>query len=46
MKIIAHEFDYKKPGQVVDEKNGVRIISFPVIHKLDGSVSIDSTGIG
>jgi len=38
-RLIAHEFDYKKPGQVVYEKNGVRIISFPAIHKLDGSVS-------
>ncbi len=38
-QLIAHEFDYKKPGQVVYEKNGVRIISFPAIHKLDGSVS-------
>ncbi len=38
-QLIAHEFDYKKPGQVVYEKNGVRITSFPAIHKLDGSVS-------
>ena len=38
-ELIAHEFDYKEPGQIVYEKNGVRIISFPAIHKLDGSVS-------
>ena len=38
-ELIAHEFDYKKPGQVVYEKNGVKIISFPAIHKMDGSVS-------
>ena len=37
--LIAHEFDYKKVGGVVYEKNGVKIISFPAIHSLDGSVS-------
>jgi ribonuclease Z len=32
------EFDYKKE-QVVYEENGVKIISFPAIHAIDGSVS-------
>jgi ribonuclease Z len=38
-QLIAHEFDYKEVGGVVYEKNGVKIISFPAIHSLDGSVS-------
>ena len=38
-KVIAHEFDYKAENQVVYEKNGVRILSWPAIHSLDGSVS-------
>jgi len=37
-EIIAHEFDYSKT-QVVYEKNGVEVISFPAIHIRDGSVS-------
>ena len=38
-KIITHEFDYKAVNQVVYEKNGVIIRSWPAIHALDGSVS-------
>ncbi len=38
-KIIAHEFDFKGINQVVYEKNGVVIRSWPAIHVLDGSVS-------
>jgi ribonuclease Z len=37
--LVAHEFDYKKDGGVVYEKNGVTITSFPAIHVLDGAVS-------
>jgi ribonuclease Z len=37
--LVAHEFDYKKVGAVIYEKNGVTIKSFPAIHSLDGSVS-------
>jgi ribonuclease Z len=38
-ELIAHEFDYKKDGGVVYEKNGVKITSFPAVHVLDGAVS-------
>jgi ribonuclease Z len=38
-KVVAHEFDFKQEDQVVYEKNGVRITSWPAIHSLDGSVS-------
>ena len=38
-KVIAHEFDYKPENQVVYENNGVKIMSWPAIHSLDGSVS-------
>ena len=38
-KVIAHEFDYKAENQLVYEKNGVKIMSWPAIHSLDGSVS-------
>ena len=38
-KVIPHEFDYKPGNQLVYEKNGVRITSWPAIHSLDGSVS-------
>jgi ribonuclease Z len=38
-QVIPHEFDYKGENQVVYEKNGVRITSWPAIHSLDGSVS-------
>jgi ribonuclease Z len=34
----VHEFDYKKV-QVVYEENGVKIMAFPAIHAVDGSVS-------
>jgi ribonuclease Z len=33
------EFDFKGVNQVVYEKNGVTIRSFPAIHSIDGSVS-------
>ena len=38
-KVVPHEFDYDKENQVVYEKNGVKITSWPAIHSLDGSVS-------
>ncbi|MBW1775394.1 MAG: MBL fold metallo-hydrolase, partial [Deltaproteobacteria bacterium] len=38
-KIIVHEFDYKGENQVVYEKNGVTIKSWPAIHAGDGAVS-------
>jgi ribonuclease Z len=38
-KVITHEFDYKPENQVVYENNGVKIMSWPAIHSLDGSVS-------
>jgi ribonuclease Z len=38
-QVIPHEFDYKAENQVVYEKNGVRIMSWPAIHSLDGAVS-------
>jgi len=38
-EVITHEFDYKKEDQLVYEKNGVRITSWPAIHGLDGAVS-------
>jgi len=38
-QVIAHEFDFKQVDQVVYEKNGVRITSWPAIHSLDGAVS-------
>ena len=38
-QVIPHEFDYKGENQVIYEKNGVRITSWPAIHSLDGSVS-------
>lgn len=37
--VIPHEFDFKPVNQVVYEKNGVRITSWPAIHALDGAVS-------
>lgn len=37
--VITHEFDFKVENQVVYEKNGVVITSWPAIHSLDGSVS-------
>jgi len=38
-KIIVHEFDYLGENQVVYEKNGVTIRSWPAIHAGDGPVS-------
>jgi ribonuclease Z len=38
-KINVHEFDYKAEDQVVYEKNGVTIKSWPAIHAGDGSIS-------
>ena len=38
-EIVAHEFDYRQAPGVVYEENGVRIISWPAIHALDGPVS-------
>jgi len=38
-EIVVHEFDYKQVNEVVYEKNGVTIRSWPAIHALDGSVS-------
>ena len=35
----VNEFDYKGVNQVIYEKNGVTIRSFPAIHAIDGSVS-------
>jgi ribonuclease Z len=38
-KINVHEFDYKGENQVVYEKDGVTIKSWPAIHAGDGSIS-------
>jgi ribonuclease Z len=38
-QIVVHEFDYKGENQVVYEKDGVVIKSWPAIHAGDGSVS-------
>ena len=38
-KIEVHEFDFKQINEIVYEKNGVVIRSWPAIHSLDGSVS-------
>lgn len=35
----VHEFDYRQENEVVYEKNGVTIRSWPAIHALDGPVS-------
>jgi len=37
MRIEAHEFDWSQTG-VVYEANGVKVISFPVVHALTGAV--------
>jgi len=37
--IVVHEFDYKGENEIVYQKNGVTIRSWPAIHALDGSVS-------
>jgi ribonuclease Z len=39
-RIIVHEFDYKGENQVIYEKNGVTIKTWPAIHAGDGSVSM------
>jgi ribonuclease Z len=38
-EVIVHEFDYKGENEVVYQKNGVTIRSWPAIHSLDGPVS-------
>jgi len=38
-KIVVHEFDYMQENQIIYQKNGVTIRSWPAIHSLDGSVS-------
>jgi ribonuclease Z len=38
-KIEVHEFDYKQENEIVYQKNGVTIRSWPAIHSLDGAVS-------
>ncbi|MGI9512858.1 MAG: guanitoxin biosynthesis MBL fold metallo-hydrolase GntH [Anderseniella sp.] len=38
-QIVVHEFDYKQENEVVYQKDGVTIRSWPAIHSLDGSVS-------
>lgn len=39
-KIIVHEFDYKGENQIIYDKNGVKIRTWPAIHAGDGSVSM------
>jgi ribonuclease Z len=38
-QIVVHEFDYKAVNEVIYQKNGVTIRSWPAIHLLDGPVS-------
>lgn len=38
-KINVHEFDFRKNNNVVYDKNGVVIKSFPAAHTIDGAVS-------
>ena len=38
-KTIVHEFDYKGVNELVYDKNGVKIRSFPAVHSIDGAVS-------
>jgi len=38
-KTEVTEFDYKGVNEIVYQKNGVTIRSFPAVHSLDGSVS-------
>ena len=38
-QIVVHEFDYLQENEIVYDKNGVVIRSWPAIHALDGSVS-------
>jgi ribonuclease Z len=46
MKIVASEFDFRKT-QVVYEKSGVKVTSFPVVHCIGGAVGyrIDFAGL-
>ena len=46
MKIVVSEFDFSKT-QVVYEKNGVKVTSFPVVHALSGAVGyrVDFAGL-
>jgi ribonuclease Z len=46
MKIVGNEFDFSKT-QVVYEKNGVKVTSFPVIHCISGAVGyrLDFAGL-
>ena len=46
MKIVASEFDFSKT-QVVYEKNGVKVTSFPVVHAISGAVGyrLDFAGL-
>lgn len=39
-KINVHEFDYKGENQVIYDKDGVQIKTWPAIHAGDGSVSM------
>ena len=38
-ELMVNEFDYKGENQVIYDKNGVQISSWPAVHALDGSVS-------
>jgi len=38
-EIVVHEFNFKQENEIVYQKNGVTIRSWPAIHSLDGSVS-------
>jgi ribonuclease Z len=37
--VKVHEFDYRGENQVVYDKNGVKVRSFPAVHSGDGSIS-------
>lgn len=37
--IEVHEFDFRQENEIVYQKNGVTVRSWPAIHSLDGSVS-------
>ena len=38
-QVVAHEFDYKGVDQIVYQRNGVTIRSYPAIHTGDGPIS-------
>jgi ribonuclease Z len=38
-EIVVHEFNYKQENEIVYQKDGVTIRSWPAIHSLDGAVS-------